>query len=215
MSIKAVLLDLDGTIVNTNELIFQCFEHTLGKILGISLPRAEIVKTFGQPLTEVFAALNPEKADALLNEYQDFQQKIDHSQYIKLCPHVREALDAFQAMDLKIALVTSKRQIGAYPNLEQFSLFDYFSAIVTCESTLEHKPNAAPALKALEELGIAPTEAIMVGDSNFDILCGQNAGTQTAAVAYSAFEKDFLLSFKPDYYVSDLLELANILKNQA
>ena len=214
MNIKAVLLDLDGTVVNTNELILQSFEHTLNKLLGYCLHREELVKTFGQPLVEVFQTIAPDKADELLSEYQSFQQSADHSQYIKLCPHVREALDEFQKMDLKIALVTSKRQIGAYQNLTQFDLFPYFSTIVTYESTLEHKPNGEPAKKALHELNIAPREAIMIGDSNYDILCGRDADTYTAAVSYSAMDKDFLLSFKPDYYLKDLLELVDILKSK-
>lgn len=212
MNIKAVLLDLDGTIVNTNELILESFEHTLNKLLGRCPSREELIKTFGQPLTEVFQAMAPEKADELLAEYQSFQQSVDQSKYIKLCPNVREALDEFQKIGLKIALVTSKRTVGAYQNLTQFDLFPYFSALVTYESTTEHKPTGDPAKKALAELNLNPDEAIMIGDSNFDILCGKDCGTYTAAVSYSAFDKDFLLSFKPDYYLKDLLELADILQ---
>ena len=211
MTIKAVLLDLDGTIVNTNELILESFDHTLNKLLGHCPSREELIKTFGKPLTEVFQEMAPEKADELLAEYQNYQQSVDHSQYIKLCPNVREALDRLKAMGLKIALVTSKRTLGAHQNLTQFDLFSYFSTLVTYESTEEHKPTGGPAKKALADLGIAPHEAIMVGDSNLDILCGKDAGTYTAAVSYSAFGKDFLLSFKPDYYIKDLLELADIL----
>lgn len=214
MSIKAILLDLDGTIVNTNELILQSFEHTLNLKLGFCPPRQELVKTFGQPLSEVFAVMAPDKADELLKEYQDFQQSLDYGQYITLCPGIAEALPLLQNRGYKLAVVTSKRHRGAYQNLEQFSLFPYFSAIVTYEDTEEHKPTGAPARKALEILDIAPQEAIMVGDSNYDILCGQDAGTLTAAVAYSSFERDFLLSFKPDYYINDLMELADILSKQ-
>lgn len=215
MSIKAILLDLDGTIVNTNELILQSFEHTLNLKLGYCPPRTELVKTFGQPLSEVFAEMAPDRADELLKEYQDFQKSLDFSKYITLCPGISEALPLLQSRGYKLAVVTSKRHQGAYQNLEQFALLPYFSAIVTFEDTEDHKPTGAPARKALEILNIVPNEAIMIGDSNYDILCGQDAGTLTAAVAYSAFNRDFLLSFKPDYYISDLMELVAILANES
>ena len=211
MSIKAILLDLDGTIVNTNEIILQCFEHTLKEKMGHCPPREELVKTFGKPLSEVFADMAPEEADELIQEYQRFQKSLDHSKYITLCPNIREALEVFKANGFKLAVVTSKRHDSAYQNLEQFELLPYFSAVITYEDTTEHKPTGAPAKRALELLGVAAEEAIMVGDSNFDIQCGKDAGTKTAAVAYSAFGKEFLQTFNPDYFITDLLELATML----
>ena len=211
MSIKAILLDLDGTIVNTNEIILQCFEHTLKEKMGSCPPREELIKTFGKPLVEVFSEMAPAEADELIQEYQRFQQSLDQSKYVTLCSHVHEALDLFKEKGYKLAVVTSKRHNGAYQNLEQFNLLPYFSAIITYEDTAEHKPTGAPAKRALELLGIAPDEAIMVGDSNFDIQCGKDAGTKTAAVAYSAYGEDFLRAFEPDYFITDLLELANML----
>lgn len=211
MSIKAILLDLDGTLVNTNEIILQCFEHTLKEKTGSCPPREELVRTFGKPLSEVFAEMAPNEADELIDEYHRFQQSLDQSKYITLCPHVIEALEKFKAKGYKLAVVTSKRHDGAYQNLGQFDLLPYFSTIITYEDTVNHKPTGEPAKKALEILGVAPKEAIMVGDSNFDIQCGKDAGTKTAAVLYSAFGKEFLQAFEPDYFIEDLLELANML----
>ena len=208
MSIKAILLDLDGTLVNTNEIILQCFEHTLKEKTGSCPPREELIKTFGKPLVEVFAEMDAAKADELIQEYQRFQQSLDQSKYITLCDHVHEALDTFKAKGYKLAVVTSKRHDGAYQNLAQFNLLPYFSAIITYEDTILHKPTGEPAKKALELLGVSAEESIMVGDSNFDIQCGKDAGTKTAAVAYSAYGEEFLRAFEPDYFIADLLELA-------
>jgi pyrophosphatase PpaX len=93
--------------------------------------------------------------------------------------------------------------------LELLDIKQYFKVIVTADDTGEHKPNPAPVLKALELLGAEPEEALMVGDSVFDIQCAHNAGVAAALVNWRAAE-DYLYDEKPDFVVNDAMELVDI-----
>ena len=87
-----------------------------------------------------------------------------------------------------------------------------FDAIITPESTIEHKPHPAPALKAMKLLGVSPEETIMIGDSMHDLQCGRQAGCRTAFVQYSMVPHQELLACNPDYSFRTLADLVNFLE---
>lgn len=110
-----------------------------------------------------------------------------------------------------MGIVTSKRGNLAKRGMKIAGIFDFMDVIISPELTELHKPNAEPALKACSELSIDPKEAIMVGDSNYDILCGNNAGCKTCAVEYSFVDIEKLKESNPDYIVSNPLEILNLI----
>ncbi|MBO5428573.1 MAG: HAD hydrolase-like protein, partial [Peptococcaceae bacterium] len=86
-----------------------------------------------------------------------------------------------------------------------------FDVIITPESTIEHKPHPAPALKAIELLGVSPEETIMIGNSMHDLQCGRQAGCRTAFVQYSMVPHQELLACNPDYSFEKLSDIITIL----
>lgn len=93
-----------------------------------------------------------------------------------------------------------------------FGVYEYMDAVVTMEDTEIHKPEGEPALKACELLNVMPENALMIGDSHNDILCGKNAGCLTCLVNYTALPKEDILVYKPDYTIDNFIELADIIK---
>ena len=75
MNIKAVLFDLDGTLINTNQLIIETFQYTYKTILNLDVPREEIIQYFGEPLVDTFAKYDSEKVETLLKTYRDYNFK--------------------------------------------------------------------------------------------------------------------------------------------
>ena len=205
MAIKGILFDLDGTVINTNELIFQSFEYALENVLHTTISRDILRTTFGKPLAQIMEEMGGSQAQELRKAFVDYS--IAHETDIYLFPHVEDALKELKARNIGTAVVTSRLYRSALRDLHQFELEKYFDVFITPEATEKHKPNPEPALKALEILSIKPQEAIMVGDSGLDLLCGKQAGCKTAAVRYSLFPEEELAQHQPDYILDSLLDL--------
>lgn len=211
--VKAVLFDLDGTLIDTNDLIIQSFKHVFKHQLNIEVADEEIISTFGEPLVSAMEKFDKENAKNLCGEYIKYNEKV-HDQYAKCIDGAEDALRLLKGMGIKLAVVTSKRRVTAIRGLKLFNLDKYIDIIVTPEDTNIHKPEGEPVLKACELLDVSPSDAIMVGDSHNDILCGKNAGAKTCLVKYTALSMKNLLEYKPDYVVDSLEEIYFIITNE-
>ena len=200
---------MDGTLIDTSDLIFRSFEYALDQVLHTKLPREDLLWTFGQPLAVAMKELGGTQAEQLHQAFTTYS--IAHEHEIGLFPDVRETLEQLKAKGIKLAIVTSRVYHSTIRDLDIVQLRDYFDIIITPELTAEHKPHPAPALKALELLHLAPEETIMVGDSPSDLNCGRQANCYTAAVAYSMFPQEQLAEHQPNYVVHSLAELLPLL----
>ena len=99
-----------------------------------------------------------------------------------------------------------------------YNLVEYFDTIIACDDCAENKPLPGPSLMALKRLGLTGADCLAVGDSPYDLQSARAAGCQTAAVRYTSFGWNFILSEgKPDYVLNkmtDLLTLIDILNKQ-
>ena len=214
---KYIMFDLDGTLVDTNDLILTSFKHTYKKHLNREVPEEEILKNFGEPLIITLERYSKEDAKEMFKTYISFNEVI-HDKYIKAFPGTKECLKELKELGCLLSIVTSKRKALAVRGLEIFDLLQYFDEIVALEDTVEHKPNAAPVLKALEKLNCLDkkNEALMIGDSKFDILSATNAGVKSVLVNWSmATEAQNTMEMKPDYIINDLEKLVQIVKGDA
>lgn len=209
--IKAVLCDSDGTLVDTNKLIIETFKYTLKKHCGIDVEDSDIVRCFGEPLGVTMARYDRNNVDCLVNAYREYNEKY-HDEMISKIEGVVEGLDALKKMGIKTAVVTSKGRSLVEKELKMFGVYEYMDAVVTMEDTEIHKPEGEPALKACELLNVMPENALMIGDSHNDILCGKNAGCLTCLVNYTALPIENILVYKPDYTIDNFIELADIIK---
>jgi pyrophosphatase PpaX len=210
--IKAILFDLDGTLINTNDLIIKSFKYAFKKHFNKDISREEVVKTFGEPLRDAMERYDKENADLLLSIFRSFNES-NHDELASKFKGVEEGLKALKEMGIKLAIVTSKRKRMALRGLKLIDAYKYIDIMVCPEDTEKHKPLGDPALKACELLNILPKEAIMVGDSHNDILCGKNAGCKTCLVKYTALSLKDLMEYKPDYIIDSIENLTQICKS--
>jgi pyrophosphatase PpaX len=211
--IKAVLFDLDGTLINTNNLILRSFKYAFQRHFGQEVEDAEIIKLFGQPLSNSLEVYDPENKELLISLYREFNDA-NHDELAESYDGVAEALQRLKDYGIKLAIVTSKRRVMTDRGLKLMGLYEYMDVIITPEDTEKHKPDPEPAIKACGLLGVKPEEALMVGDSTYDILCGKNAGCSTCAVSYSTFPMEELKELEPDYIIDSMLELPSIIKEE-
>jgi pyrophosphatase PpaX len=214
--IKAVLFDLDGTVINSNDLVIGSWRHTLKENLGFYPDDDEIIRSFGEPLAVTAKRYDENKIEMIMTAYRHFNVSM-HDSMIKEYEGMNEALKTLKSFDIKVGIVTSKRKIMAERGLKKFGLFDMMDVIVAMEDTAKHKPDGDPLKKALEILNLLPEDALYVGDTHLDILCGKDAGCRTCVVRYSLAPFEELMKYNPDYVIDkplDLVELVHSEKTQ-
>jgi pyrophosphatase PpaX len=204
------LFDADGTLIDTTELIFRCFVHTCKKFGDIDVSRDMVVRNIGLTLRRqmevYFGPLTDEQFATLAAEHMRFQLSI-YPQYLRLFPTVKQGLDQLRARGKQCAIVTSRRRVTLDLYLRKTGIIDCFSVFVTPENTAKHKPEAEPALEALKLLGAGQkSQALFIGDSEYDIECGRSAGIDTAFVTWSHIDPADLPSL-PTWRISDLTQL--------
>ncbi|MDY6029637.1 MAG: pyrophosphatase PpaX [Acidaminococcaceae bacterium] len=212
--IKAILFDLDGTLIDTVELIIETFQHTARTVLQRELSREEIVPTFGLTLAEAFAGFTDDAAMAerMREAYREYNE-IHHDRLISRIDGVEDVLGKIAQAGYKQAVVTSKKRLMAQRGLRCCGLEAYIETIVACGETVMAKPHPEPMLKACRLLGVAPEECLCIGDSPFDLQSGKSAGTLTAAVRYTAYDWQRLLQEgQPDFIINEPSDILDILE---
>jgi pyrophosphatase PpaX len=197
-----ILFDLDGTIVDTTDLILASFACAFDRHLPGRLPSREaLIHTFGRSLPAVLRELaiacecpNPETLAAqMLDTYRDFQT-LHHDTLIKPFPGVADMLHAFGTRGRRLGIVTSKREGFARRGLRLFGLEALFEIAIFHDDT-----------------GFLPNDVIYVGDSVHDIIAGRAAGMRTVAVLWGPFERAVLERERPDHIVNTPEQLVQLL----
>ncbi|MDR9793980.1 pyrophosphatase PpaX [Aeribacillus sp. FSL K6-8210] len=209
MNIDTVLFDLDGTLINTNELIIESFLHTLNYYYPGKYQREDILPFIGPPLIDTFQRINPEKAEEMVRRYREFNHA-QHDLLVKEYDHVHETVRALKEKGLKLGIVTTKIRDTVMMGLKLTEMDSFFDAIITLDDVQHAKPHPEPVLSALKLLGSDPSNALMVGDNLHDIEAGKNAGTLTAGVAWSIKGREYIESLKPDFVLDKMSDLLNI-----
>jgi pyrophosphatase PpaX len=207
--LKAVLFDLDGTLVDTEELILSSARHATEKVLGRALPDSVLRHNIGVPLKVQMAEYAPGHVDELLAAYRE-HNAIVHDDLIREYPGTEAALCTVRQLGLPMAIVTSKSRPVAQRGLDFFDLGCFFEFVVGYEDTTIHKPEAEPIHEAARRLGIAAEECIYVGDSPHDMAAGKAACALTAAAMWGPFP-DRVLEPGPDFALTSLCDIRNLL----
>ncbi|MBL0386951.1 pyrophosphatase PpaX [Tumebacillus sp. ITR2] len=210
MTYSYVLYDLDGTLLDTNELIISSFEHALGTHTPGAYTREDILPHMGAPLYEQMENFAPGRSEELVATYRRFNIE-QHDTLVTAFPHVQDVLRELHEAGVKQAIVTSKMRLTTEMGLKLCGLTRYLDAVVTLDEVENHKPHPEPVLKAMELLGADPKSTLMVGDSPFDIGAGRAAGVATVGVKWSLRGEEGLREHRPDYLVGDMLELRQII----
>ncbi len=172
--LKAVLFDLDGTIIDSNNAIFETYTQ-VAKRLGVEPPDIEVLRgLLGQPSNLNLPILFGDNKDArpIYNEVV-----IKTHENLPTLPHVKETLEK---IDLPMGIVTSKRKANAIEVLGE--LYEKFDVLVTPEQTVKQKPDPEPMHLACKKLSVKPEECVYIGDTVRDYKTARNSGTEFIAL---------------------------------
>ncbi|MEM1503004.1 pyrophosphatase PpaX [Domibacillus sp. 8LH] len=210
-NITTLLFDLDGTLINTNELIVQSFLHTLNHYFPNQYEREDVYPFMGPPLIDTFEALDKERTMEMVDHYRAFNHE-KHDALVTEFEGVYETIRTLHENGYKMAIVSTKIHETVLKGLKLTNLDPFFDVVIGLDDVEHAKPHPEPVQKALAALGSKPEEAIMVGDNYHDIEGGKNAGVQTAGVAWSLKGRDFLNTYDPDYMLESMADLLDILQ---
>jgi pyrophosphatase PpaX len=210
MNINTILFDLDGTLIDTNELIISSFLHTLNKFYPNKYQREDVLPFMGPPLYETFATIDKERVQELIDTYREYNIA-NHDLLVKEFDGVFETVQWLKEQGYKMGIVTTKMSNVVMMGLKLTKLDQFFDVIVAIDHVTNPKPHPEPIEKALQQLNAKPEEALMVGDNHHDILAGKNAGTKTAGVAWSAKGREHITKYEPDFILENMSDLREIL----
>ena len=204
---EPVLLDLDGTVIDSVALIRESHRHAVRTVLGEEWPDERLVANVGRPLLEQMAVFAPDRADELYGVYREWNHA-NTAALLERYDGITEVLAELRGAGRRLGIVTSKSHDavalawGVLPGLAEM-----FDVVITAEDTPAHKPDPAPVLEALARLGATPEGACYVGDAPFDLRAGRAAGVATIAVTWGFFSPADLLAEGPDIVVATPQEL--------
>ncbi len=211
ITMKTLLFDLDGTLIDTVDLIRESFDHAVRTILGARLPAHILLQNMGRPLEVQMQSFSTEKADALLDAYTEHNLAA-HDLRVSAYPGVARTLSWLEGeRRFKLGVVTSKKRDLALRGLELTGLAKFFDIVVAKEDTTRHKPDPAPVLLAVSQLRTEARQSLFIGDSPYDLAAGRRAGALTAAALWGPFNHSLLRAEGPDYELADLAGLRDIL----
>ncbi|GAB6065579.1 HAD family hydrolase [Aquifex pyrophilus] len=212
MCVNAVLFDLDGTLIDSAEDIALALKKTLKEIGLEEYYPKDIRPYIGGG---VKALLERVLGDKFREEYVELFRKYyleNPVVYTRVYEGVPEVLEKLKEDKVKLAVVSNKLEELSREILRRLGIINYFEFIAGGDTFPEKKPSPLPVIKTLEHLGIEPQKAIIVGDTEADILSGKGAGTITALAEWGYVR---LNSEKPDFVLKkpeDLLKILDSLR---
>lgn len=212
MTIKAVLFDLDGTLIDSLPLIRYSFRRVF-EDMSIPWGDGKVMETVGLPLRQVAREYAGDRADTFFDLYMEHQMK-KHDQYIRLFPGTGEVLSRVRQWGLKTGIVTAKRRVMAERALDLLSIKRSFDVIVAFEDCQAHKPDPLPVLTALKSLSVSPGEAVFAGDSWYDMGAGIRAGVVTVGVTWGMADRSELAPSNPHFIADQWEEFLNFLEDR-
>lgn len=209
MPVNAIVFDFDGTLVDASDAIISSMFDVLSQH-GLPLPEETRIRaSIGRPLTEMFAAADPEASPQRLQQYAKEYRGFFFPRSAVLTRPMPGAPEVLRGLSkrCRFAIATTRKADGAVHILKALGMLDLFESIVGLDEVMRPKPDPEPVLLALRNLGIAPSAAMMVGDTIDDVAAGCGAGTLSVGVTTGAHGAERLREAGAHHVIASLHEL--------
>jgi len=199
MSLKLVVFDCDGTLIDSQHMIVAAMNHAFDAHGIANLPRERVLSIVGLSLAEAISALLPE-ADAgvrhrLTEDYKNAFHALRHRQDLHepLFEGAREAIEALAARDnVLLGIATGKSQRGLQLALEAHDIRHHFVTLQTADDA-PSKPHPEMLLRAIRETGADAADTVLIGDTSYDMQMARAAGAQALGVGWGYHTREHLM----------------------
>ena len=210
---KLLIFDFDGTLIDSKVDIATSVNLTLGDLGLPTRSEAEIFSFVGDGVKRL---LRLSVGEENLSQYEEALRTF-RIHYLAHCldttrfyPGIEEVLHHFQGIGKVI--VTNKSLEYTMRIVEGLKVGDLFSAIESPEDSSELKPDPGMLLRVLDKLGMAPDQAVMIGDSTNDVRAAKAAGVKSCAVGYGYGNREKVIPLAPDFYCEQPEDLIKVLE---
>ncbi len=202
--IRLVIFDFDGTLGDSQKLITDTMLATIERLNLPMRSREECARTIGLPLKECFSSIIPmmdEQAEECAEVYSEIFNVKNVPGAVTVFPGVIETLERLSAQGILMSIASSRSHRTLAKLMDELDLSKYITYLIAADDVVEKKPAAESVLKTLRHFNIEAHETLVVGDTEFDILMGRNAGTHTCGVTYGNGSKESLEAAKAEWIV--------------
>ena len=210
--LDTILFDLDGTLINTNDIIINSFRSTfIRHFPKVEVTDKDIHSFIGPTLEQTFYKYtqDPFVVKAMIDSYREFYVILEVGNF-KIYPDVYKVIQDLKEKGYNLGILTSKFKVAAWPSFTHYKLdelFDSFTALEHVEYPKPHRNAVDTALKHFPN----HKKVIMIGDNQGDILAGKNAGIYSAGVAWSFKGSHHLMQVNPDFMLSSMNDIYRVL----
>jgi len=217
--VKMVLIDVDGTLVDSVPDLAYCVDEMMKQLDMPVRGEASVRNWVGNGVERLVRraltnSLDDEPDNALfakaypifLDLYAD-----NTSKRSILYPGVKEGVAFLKSAGYKLGCVTNKAAQFTEPLLKDLGVYDNFSIVISGDTLPQKKPDPAPLLHAAEFFGVAPKEAMMLGDSVSDVKAARAAGFQIICMSYGYNHGEDIRTANPDAVIDSMAELPELL----
>ena len=222
LPVKAVMIDLDGTLLDTIPDLAVAANLMLTELHMPALPEAAIRNFVGKGISNLIErtltnSMDGKPAAALFEQalpIYDRCYKAVNGKHTTIYPGVKEGLDLLRAQGYPLACVTNKSERFTLPLLDTVSLSQYFVSVVAGDKLPQKKPDPAQLLYACQQLNVAPIEMLMIGDSINDAQAARAAGCPIFCVTYGYNEGHDVQTLDVDAIVASLVEATRLISKK-
>ena len=208
---KIIILDFDGTLADTAGVIIRTMQATIQELGLPARTDSQCAAMIGLRLAEIPSALYPDHeidGDLYAATYRRLFHIFNTEGAVELYPNVLDTLKELKRCGFTLTIASSRSNASLTDYMKSLDLTDTITYILGAEDVKEGKPAPEPVTRTLKEFGFSPEEAIVVGDTVFDIKMGQNAGTRTCGVTYGNGSRESLS--EADWLIDDFSKLIEL-----
>lgn len=208
-NITTVLFDLDGTILDTNELIIQSFLYALDGLMPEGFGRNDIIPSMGMPLVYqlgLFSGREQNQVEDLVKKYREYNLR-EHDRFVTAFPQVNMVLKRLKEEGCQLGVVTTKMRLTTEMGLKLTGIYDYMDTLVTIDDVQHAKPHPEPIQLALKQLKADPAQTLMIGDSVVDMQSAVAAGVCPVGVAWSLKGEEKLREAGAEHMLHQMADL--------
>ena len=207
---KLIILDFDGTLADTRGLIVKTMQQTL-EALGLeSRTDDQCAAMIGLPLKQAFTDLLPmkdEMGEQCVETYRRIFNENNALYVIPTFPNVLETLHQLKEKGYTLTIASSRSNRSLMEFVNDMRLNEVIPYVLGAEDVARAKPHPDPVLQTLEAFGCKPEDALVVGDTWYDIEMGRRAGVRTCGVTYGNGTREELINAGADILIDDFGEL--------
>ena len=211
--ISGVIFDVDGTLAQTNHLIFETFRFVTNKYLNKNYTDNEIIALFGPTEEDMLKEMMNGSYDAAIKDYYQFYTE-HHDELANGYPGIKEMLQFLYNSNIPLSIYTGKGRVSANITLNKLGVAKYFSMVVTGSDVEKHKPSREGVDFFIDKFKLKRDEVILIGDATADIYAARNAGIVGASVLWDSYGKDEVLKIGNDFIFRTVEELAEFFNSK-